>query len=277
MNKVEFNNCQLCNEPAKGEGHSNVSKLKEAYSVNCVNCGYYWFDYYEKCYGLFDQHKKYLHLVSGAIRWSRIVSEGNVLITFDNIQQLIDSAPDTPIEKAYKILEYLSTVSSKLDEYNILLPEMYYPIGFAQDANEFSFMLELMMARGYIEKEGGKEHFNYRLTGAGWEKAGELLRAQPDSDQAFVAMWFDEKMDDVWMNGFYPALDKIGYKPVRIDQIHHNQKICDRIIAEIRKSGLLVADFTGNRGGVYFEAGFAMGLGIPVIWTCQADDKKNSF
>ena len=29
----------------------------------------------------------------------------------------------------------------------------------------------------------------------------------------------------------------------------------------------VVADYTGNRGGVYFEAGLAMGLGIPVFWT----------
>ena len=33
-----------------------------------------------------------------------------------------------------------------------------------------------------------------------------------------------------------------------------------------------MADFTGQRGGVYFEAGFAMGLGIPVIWTCRDTD-----
>ena len=63
-----------------------------------------------------------------------------------------------------------------------------------------------------------------------------------------------------------------GYDPIRADIIEHNEKICDRILSEIRRSGLLVADFTGNRGGVYFEAGFAMGMGIPVIWTCRSDD-----
>jgi len=35
-----------------------------------------------------------------------------------------------------------------------------------------------------------------------------------------------------------------------------------------------VADFTGSRGGVYFEAGFALGLGIPVIWSCRKNDVK---
>ena len=33
--------------------------------------------------------------------------------------------------------------------------------------------------------------------------------------------------------------------------------------------------FTGHRGGVYFEAGFALGLGREVIWTCRKDDMKD--
>jgi nucleoside 2-deoxyribosyltransferase len=56
-----------------------------------------------------------------------------------------------------------------------------------------------------------------------------------------------------------------------LDKKEHNNKIDDEIIAEILRSKFLVADFTCEkekvRGGVYFEAGFAMGLGIPVIWT----------
>ena len=59
---------------------------------------------------------------------------------------------------------------------------------------------------------------------------------------------------------------------MKVDLVEHNGKIDDFIVAQIRRSGLLVADFTGHRGGVYFEAGFAMGLGIPVIWTCRDSD-----
>ncbi|HUN96136.1 MAG TPA: hypothetical protein VMU69_07850 [Bradyrhizobium sp.] len=70
---------------------------------------------------------------------------------------------------------------------------------------------------------------------------------------------------------------------MRIDKKEHGNKIDDEIIAEIRRSRFIVADFTcaliGKskfreavaRGGVYYEAGFAQGLGIPVIWTCRAD------
>ncbi len=60
-----------------------------------------------------------------------------------------------------------------------------------------------------------------------------------------------------------------------MEVLEHNEKIDDRMIAEIRRSGLLVADLTGHRQNVYFEAGFAMGLGIPVIYTCREDEASD--
>jgi len=45
----------------------------------------------------------------------------------------------------------------------------------------------------------------------------------------------------------------------------------DRIIALIRESKFVVADFTRNRGGVYYEAAFAAGRDIPVVHVCAAD------
>ena len=93
--------------------------------------------------------------------------------------------------------------------------------------------------------------------------------------QAFVAMWFHDKMNDAFETGIKPAIEEAGYKPLRIDLKPDVNKIDDEIIAEIRRSRFLVADFThgdeGARGGVYFEAGFAEGLGIPVIYTCRKD------
>ena len=94
-------------------------------------------------------------------------------------------------------------------------------------------------------------------------------------------MWFDDEMNDVYNDGIEPAIIDAGYRPVRIDRKPDVNKIDDEIIAGIRRSRFLVADFThgegGVRGGVYFEAGFAFGLNIPVIYTCREDaiDKLN--
>ena len=113
------------------------------------------------------------------------------------------------------------------------------------------------------------------MTVEGYERLAELSTVRTDSSRAFVAMWFDRSMNQCWKEGFAPAIRQAGYKPVRIDHEEHLGKIDDRIISEIRRSRFIVADFThgdeGARGGVYYEAGFAYGLGIPVIYTCRKD------
>lgn len=82
-------------------------------------------------------------------------------------------------------------------------------------------------------------------------------------------------MNEAYQDGIAPAIEDCGWLPVRIDQKEHSNKIDDEIIAELRRARFVVADFTSEpekpRGGVYFEAGFALGLGVPVIWTCRAD------
>lgn len=89
-------------------------------------------------------------------------------------------------------------------------------------------------------------------------------------------MWFDPSVNEVYHKAIAPAIRDAGYKPVRIDQREDLiDRIDDAIVAEIRRSHFLVADFThgkkGARGGVYYEAGFAHGLEKPVIFMCRKD------
>lgn len=129
-------------------------------------------------------------------------------------------------------------------------------------------VLQYLEKRAWIEPHsfGG-----YTLTPEGLIQAEEWGRSFSVSSQGFVAMWFDATMAPAWQEGIEPAIAAAGYQPKRIDQGEHVNKICDEIVAEIRKSRFVVADFTGHRGGVYFEAGFAFGRELPVIWTCRKD------
>ena len=115
----------------------------------------------------------------------------------------------------------------------------------------------------------------YVLTVPGYAHLAELEKTATVSSQAFVAMWFDETMANAWKMGIESGISDAGYIAKRIDRKEHNNKIDDEIIAEIRRSRYVVADFTqgddGARGGVYYEAGFARGLGIEVIPTCRKD------
>jgi hypothetical protein len=121
------------------------------------------------------------------------------------------------------------------------------------------------------------------LTYSGWERVESLRAVASNSKQCFVAMWFSSTLNEVYENGFRRGILDAGYIPVRIDRKEHNNKIDDEIIAEIKRAKFVVADFTSEiveregsdgrvfkdthaRGGVYFEAGFAKGLGKEVIW-----------
>ena len=59
--------------------------------------------------------------------------------------------------------------------------------------------------------------------------------------------------------------------------MEHTNDINDEIIAQIRRSRFMVCDLTGYRGGVYFEAGFAYGLGLDVVYTCRRDWSKEEI
>ena len=89
----------------------------------------------------------------------------------------------------------------------------------------------------------------------------------------FVAMWLDEEMEKAYTDGIKPAIEKAGYKPFMITEEEFIDKIDERIMAELRRSRFVVADFThgsdGARGSVYYEAGFAHGLGKPVVYICH--------
>jgi len=152
---------------------------------------------------------------------------------------------------------------------------------------EVLYLLEMLKEQGYIKIghpsyagfAGASEvnrfgRFTATILPAGHIHLEKTLSAAKP-EQAFIAMWFDKSMNGAYEDGIRPGVKDAGYEPLRIDFQPHNEKIDDQIVAEIRRSRFVVADFThgetGMRGGVYYEAGLAHGLGIPVIFSCRDD------
>ena len=116
---------------------------------------------------------------------------------------------------------------------------------------------------------------NAEITVEGYIAADELTATRGQSEEVFVAMSFSSAMTSVYDIGLKVGIERAGYVPIRIDRTEHVNRIDDEIVARIRRSAFIVADFTEQKSGVYFEAGFAMGLNLPVIWTCRGDDIGN--
>jgi hypothetical protein len=161
--------------------------------------------------------------------------------------------------------------------------ELLYPfLAFTEsaEAGEAQSLLKLMCEMGLLSRPMPNHDTTFFVMPNGWLRFDELQSKAVRSSQAFVAMWFNSTTDEPYENGLYKAIYDAGYDPVRVDQQrHHMNKVDDEVVAEIRRSRFLVADFTCEpekvRGGVYFEAGFAMGLNIPIIWTCKNASLKD--
>ena len=152
--------------------------------------------------------------------------------------------------------------------------------------DEVHFLTDYLQERGWVLKgreiQPGAGIYRARngaylcsVTVLGHQQV-ERMQAEKQTSQCFVAMWFDRSMDEAYEHGIKPAIEQAGYTPMRIDRKDDLiDKIDDAIIAEIRRSRFLIADFThgdqGARGGVYYEAGFAQGIDIPVIFLCRND------
>jgi hypothetical protein len=206
------------------------------------------------------------------LRWLE-VEQAKTLNTPEITSDIIEEASrrrTTPIAKmADNLLAHCARNSRTLGEMfaldNLAVMKSAEALSYA----ELRLLVEYLAELGYVHYIGGTSSF--RITAQGHARVESGAATSIDSTQAFVAMWFAPALNEVFETGLRAAISRSGYAAFRIDRKEHANKIDDEIIAEIRKSRFLVADFTGHRGGVYFEAGFAQGIGIPVIWTCRED------
>jgi hypothetical protein len=85
-------------------------------------------------------------------------------------------------------------------------------------------------------------------------------------------MWFDDSMDVYYTDGIEPGVKDAGFTPYRVKEHPTNKGISDLILSEIRRAQFVVADFTGQRNSVYYEAAYAQGIGREVIWCCREEE-----
>ncbi len=256
-------NCYFC------KSTSSIQKKDYQYekNVQCLQCGKYKIRQ-DVLDSLPDNN---LHLLSAYVRKQTDLGT-TPEITNDVVQRIINAPEMSFMEKMDNLL--LAYVKD-LENYNQDIKtsdKKYIAMASAKDEKEYQYLYsKALVSKGYLY---AKDAQRFRFTPDGLIYV-DSLRKQTNSLQGFVAMWFDSSMKPIWENAIAPAFNGTGFKAFRIDNKEHNDKIDDQIIAEIQRSRFLVADFTGHRGGVYFEAGYALGRGIPVIWTCKADAMKD--
>lgn len=146
------------------------------------------------------------------------------------------------------------------------------------DASSLAFLVSQAIDEGLLKGgatkiiDGNCAIQSMQLTLTGWRLFEDLRRGKSSSRIAFMAMQFgDEELDQVYKDHFKVGVSATGFDLKRVDEGQPAGLIDDRLRVEIRQCRFLIADLTHENRGAYWEAGFAEGLGKPVIYTCRKD------
>ena len=276
-------NCPVC-EQANTQRKNHA--IGDTYEVTCHQCG---------IYKITRNAEVNLKLIDSMLRWkvsAWINAFAQPVIKSHDVDTDLNSTPPSLMQRADRMLRWIknefppgrSFSINELGEWQIhqnkmsdplvilggnLISSRLVPIGWNQTIDEMIFMVTEVLCNemGLLVSTNNHE---YQVS----PKGLLYLEGQREaiSSIGFCAMWFNDEVQPLWAEVIEPSIRASGYEPLRIDTKQHNGKIDDEIMASIRTARFVVADFTGNRGGAYCEAGFAHGLGLPVVFMCRDGD-----
>lgn len=205
---------------------------------------------------------------------SRMPRQGPYTLLLDALlcKTLVETgAIPTPHEQAEHLIRWLGEqLSGPGETVRIAFPR-HGPIIGAQSEPGFRFVVNGLTSSSLIEGQ----HFldgtsEVTLSFAGWERFEALRRGTPIGRKAFMAMEYrDPVLDRIVNDHFRLAVEHTGFVLRRLDDEPRAGLIDDRLRVEIQSARFLIVDLTHKNAGAYWEAGYAEGLGKPVIYTCE--------
>ncbi|WP_342566242.1 hypothetical protein NST84_14495 [Paenibacillus sp. FSL R7-0345] len=204
-----------------------------------------------------------LHIVSAYIREKTDSGEQVYLSSAD--LEMIAGSPKTPVtieDKGNRLLQFLYRHSEAPGDPVTIHPlSASYNLTYSPNLQELVYIIDKLGNEQLLIREG----MNFQLTQQGWNEAAASAggkKLKPCS----VLLPAELEHNAVWQDNLLSVIGQYGYLPA----ILSHPAAQEYPLEELAESRLIIADLTGRSAGVYFAAGYAMGLGIPVIWTVHS-------
>lgn len=249
------------------------------YIYNCPRCGSFSISFEALQDIDFDEYPSTRAILSYWIR----THQSNVLLqlTREKIKDILESTSlPKPREQANNLILWMgNTLTKPQQKTSISLTSLTSIIGAYDKMNVF-YIAEHLSNDHLIVEEDIKigsipKLFKAQLTFKGWERYDELQRLTKDSRLAFMAMEFGNKvLDKIFNKVIKDAVLQTGFEIRKLDEEKKAGLIDDKLRVEIRRSKFLIADLSDDNNGAYWEAGYAEGLGMQVIYICEEEKFK---
>jgi hypothetical protein len=210
------------------------------------------------------------------------VHDSNELPTFWKQERL-----PTPQEQANYLILWIGDNQRSAFEWaeatnNLIATTVGTALDSSEDSQAWGWLhSQLRPKELYRIKDAGSGKNGLQLTMAGWERYDSLKKSNIESRIAFMALKFGQAdLDKVVDECFRPAVARAGFELRLLTDNQPAGIIDDQLRAAILGARFVISDLTHGSPGAYWEAGFAEGLGLPVIYTCEKrawDEKKTHF
>jgi len=263
--------CPVCMMDLDGPVREVFESSAKEY--NCRNCGPYALSFEAQHMGpsLENRPEAERALLSHSIRKMAQRSRRPLITRELIVQVLRDQKLPTPTEQVENLLLWLGDSLGHWGEQTQLLPQTHTAVIGAVNVDNFYAVGKELLDRGLFHgSEIAGAAFRGTLSLAGWRAYQKLMRGASASRRGFMAMPYGNALlDSVFAACFKPAAKLAGFDLQRLDESPPAGLIDARLRVEVRTSRFVVADLTDENPGVYWEAGYAEGLGKPVIYTCR--------
>lgn len=206
--------------------------------------------------------------------------EGQVpFIKSDWLARFIEENPrlPTPATQATNILRFIGDEVLRTGEPLRRLPVNLATAAGAPNAEFARALAKDLAVHGFLTgthttTSSGTHLLDAGLTLRGWQQHEAERRGKTAGNYGFVALRFgNTALDALMKDSVKPAIRAaIGYELVDMRDVATAGVIDNIMRAQIRDAAFVLADLTDDNPGAYWEAGFAEGLGKPVIYLCEA-------
>lgn len=289
MSDAIYQPCPICKSPVN---IVNISLGIDGRYLNCYRCGIFKLEQ-DAYFKIGDLRDEQIANISG---W--IYEYQKEVITTEKLQLLKDLKTISVGEKAVKLLKYIAKERPTPGQwiqidfqsiYNLktLKKNTKYPkevfiklektlpflsITWARDDNELRYIINdyLIQEQGYLTGEK-----RYKITPKGWAYLDKIRNVNPHNEIVFIASKYEKEINEYLDNYVVTVLEELRYKPKLMRSHPHTNIIDNEMISLIKQSKFVIVDLTKNSLGAYYEAGYAQGFGLEVVYICEKSFREN--
>ncbi|UQZ36776.1 hypothetical protein C2I18_26545 [Paenibacillus sp. PK3_47] len=209
-----------------------------------------------------------LHIISAYIR-ETTDNGAKVRLSADDLDSIANS-PKIPVtleDKGNRLLQYLYRHANSAEEPVVIHPlSSSYNLTYSPNLQELVYIIDKLSTAQLLIREG----MSFKLTEAGWAEAAASAGGKK-LKPCCVLIPDEEHLRTEWIEKLLPRIEQCGYQPRLL--AHGNSPGGEQYPLElIADAKLIVADLTDLSPEVYFAAGYALGLNVPVVWTVRESD-----